>query len=243
MDETQLLLSRLDDLINQYYYGKTSYMGFLNETETSLACSYLKNRGVEFRVFGGYPTALRNFLCVGSCDDGDFPFECLRISSKGKKEISHRDFLGSLMGLGIKRECIGDILLLNQKEAVAFVRVEITPHIIRDLKFVGREPVNVNYYDGDVSTFSANVEETRIIVSSMRLDNIVSSCIGSSRSLSSELISSGKVFVNMIEEKKPSKIITEDDIISIRGYGKFIVGTINGKTKRDRLIVSLLHYI
>ncbi len=243
MDEAKLLLSRVDDIVEQYYCGITGYLGFLNETETSLVCSYLRNSGVESRIFGGYPMAIRNFLCIGDCEDSDFPIDCLLISSKGKKKLTHRDFLGSLMGLGIKRECVGDIILLNETDAVVFVRSEITTHIIRDLRYIGREAVSITEYKGDAGSLCAKTEELQIIITSMRLDNFVSSCTKTSRSVATELISSGSVFLNQIEEKKPSRIIKDKGIISIRGYGKYIVGNIIGKTKSGRLVVSVLHYI
>lgn len=244
MDETKLLLSRLDDLVCQSYSDGLASMGFLNERECAVSVGYLKNLGVDFSVYGGYKNASRVFVCVSS-DESQFmfPIKTLRVSSKGMRELSHRDYLGSLMGLGIKRECIGDIVTLNEKEAIVFVREEIAEHIIRDLDKVGREYVVVSNYKGDTDSLSSKTENLKLIVTSMRTDNFVSSCINSSRTEALKLLSADMVFVNYLQVNKPAQTIKEGDVVSIRGYGKYIVGSLSGKTRSDRLVINVLHYI
>lgn len=218
-------------------------MGFLNERECAVAVSYLRSRGVPFSLYGGYKNATRVYVSVPYAETADYPISVLKITSKGSKELTHRDYLGSLMGLGIKRECIGDIVTVSTKEAIAFVRDDIAEHIIRDLYRVGRETVSVCEYTGDTDNLCSATEELSLIVTSMRVDNFVSACINSSRTQAAELISSDMVFVNYIQASKPSQNISEGDVISIRGYGKFIVGGLSGRTKRDRLVIKVLHYI
>lgn len=243
MDEAQLLLSRLDDLIGDSEYGVTGYLGFLNEMDTATASAYLRGRTPIFGIFGGYPLATRSYISVGFAEESDYPITALEIRSNGRRDLTHRDFLGSVMGLGIKRECVGDIVLRDSRNAVIFVRNEIADHIMRELRYVGHEPVTVLPYSGNTSELSLRTEELRLIVSSMRLDNFVSACINRSRSDAVEMISSDMVFLNYIQEKKPSHSVSEGDIVSIRGYGKYIVGALSAKTKRDRLVISVLHYI
>ncbi|MBQ8000484.1 MAG: hypothetical protein IJ298_04615 [Ruminococcus sp.] len=243
MDETQLLLSRLDDLIYSCGYNGDSYIGFLNERECSLAVSYLRNRRIEFSMDGGYPNATRMYICVSDISEPIFPITALQIKSKGNRELTHRDYLGSLMGLGIKRECIGDIIAVSNNEAVVFVRDDISEYIIRELDRVGREPVTVCLYSGDTDNLNSKTEELNLIVTSMRADNFVSACINSSRTEAARLISSDLVFLNYVQVNKPSQSINEGGIISIRGHGKYIVGALSGKTKRDRLVIKVLHYI
>ena len=244
MDESQLLISRLEDLIWESEYSTGGFIGFLNEREAALACSYLKKRYVDYSVFGGYQNASRVYLCVNSHADAcDYPISALFVSSKGKRELTHRDYLGSLMGIGIKRECVGDIVLQGTKSAVIFLRNEIVSYVLGELEKVGNEPVSVELFSGNTSTFGINTEELRIIVSSMRVDNILSSLLNISRNESSSLISDDKVFVNYFQVTKPSSILNDTDVLSIRGYGKFIIGNISGKTKRDRLILNVFRYI
>ncbi len=244
MTELQLLFSRVDDVILDAEYGGDGFLGFLNEMEASQVSSYLKNRGVDFTLFGGYPQATRVYLSVNCFNNNDsFPITPVIISSKGSRSLSHRDYLGSIMGLGIKRECVGDIILLSDTQAVVFVRSEMFVHIKRDLDKVARDSVTVSVYTGDTSTLSSEKEELRLIVSSMRIDNIVSSLINCSRSKASELIAQDCVFCNYFQVKKPSLNICTGDVISIRGYGKFIIGENAGKSRRDNLIINVLHYV
>lgn len=244
MDDTQLLLSRIDDLIEDYYYGKTSFIGFLNESELSVCCRYLKNRYIEFSVFGGYPDSTRAYLFLGAdFDKENVPIRTLSIESTSQNELTHRDYLGSLMGLGIKRECIGDILILKKGQALVFVREEIADYIKSELKSVRRDSVKVSDYELDTSNFTVKKDEVTFTISSLRVDNIVSSLARCSRSEAVALIEDDKVFVNHLSIKKPSANISEDDIISIRGIGKFIYKGISGTTRKGNLIISVLHYI
>ncbi len=244
MTDSQLLISRIEDAILSSEYGEPSFLGFLNEVEAAEACGYLKNRRVNFTLSGGFPQASRVYLCI--CDSTDsvrFPITALSIKSTGSKPLTHRDFLGSLMGLGIKRECIGDILLSSDNQAVVFVREDMAPHIIRDLDKVSRDRVKVSYYSEDIESLCNRTEDSRIIVSSMRIDNLVSSLVGCSRSVASELIKNDKIFCNYLLVKKPSLVIVKDDIISIRGYGKYIIGDFAGKSRRDNIILNISRYV
>ncbi len=243
MDEAKLLLSRLDDLVYSCKYGSCTCLGFLNERECSTAVSYFRNRGVDYTLYGGYKNATRVYICVTLNAEPEFPITALKITAKGSKVLTHRDYLGSLMGLGIKRECIGDIVKLTDKEAVVFVRNDIAEHIMRELDKVGRESVTVVVYTGDTDNLSSKTEELSLIVTSMRIDNFVSACINSSRAEADRLISSDMVFVNYLQVSKPAQTVSEDDVITIRGYGKYIVGALTGRTKRDRLVIKVLHYI
>ncbi len=244
MTELQLLLSRVEDVILNAEYGSDSFMGFLNEIEAAHVSSYLKNRGVDYTFFGGYPQASRVFLCISLSDNTpQFPITPVLISSKGSRPLMHRDYLGSLMGLGIKRECVGDIVLLSDTQAVVFVREEMFPHIERDLDKVARDSVTVSIYTGDTTTLSSTTENIRLVVSSMRIDNILSSLINCSRSKAIDLIASDCVFCNYFQMKKPSHSVCTGDVISVRGYGKFIIGENVGKSRRDNLIINVMHYV
>ncbi|MDO5123747.1 MAG: YlmH/Sll1252 family protein [Eubacteriales bacterium] len=248
MDETRLLQSRLDDLIDASREESYAYLGFLNEKEASFASGYLKNLHLCFNLYGGYENATRVFVCVCSDDYTAFdvtlyPIKALMIESSGFKKLSHRDYLGSLMGLGIKRECIGDILSVDEHRAVAFVRDEICYYVISQLEAVGREKVKVYEYSGSTDKLCTKHEELTFIVTSMRIDNIVSSLCKVSRSEAVSLIESDKVFVNYSIPSKVSCCVSFGDTVSIRGYGKFKLVMQTNTTKRDRLVIKVLHYI
>lgn len=143
-------MSRLDDCIESYYSGDFTYLGFLNESEIAICSAYLRNRYVDFSLYGGYPDSTRAFIILGTDVDIDrVPIRPLMISDNSCDELTHRDYLGSLMGLGIKRECIGDIRILQKGKAVIFVKEEIARYIINELKNVKRALVSVCEYMGN----------------------------------------------------------------------------------------------
>ncbi|MGN0452734.1 MAG: YlmH/Sll1252 family protein [Ruminococcus sp.] len=248
MDEIKLLQSRIDDLVREASSGKYTYIGFLNEKEASVANSYVKNKGVHFAFNGGYEGASRVVLLVSddeySLYDHDLlPFSALIVKARDGAKLSHRDYLGSFMSLGIKRECVGDIVSLDSSTAVVFLLKEMSAFILSELSGVGGESVKVDYYKGSTEKFADKYEQLSVIVSSMRADSVVSACAKVSRSESTKLISSDSVFINYSVTTKVSQTVNFGDIISIRGFGKFKIVKQVTTTRRDRLVLSVLHYI
>lgn len=241
MDETRLLLSRLDDLVYKYYCGEAVGFGFLNEQEVSVAHNYLNNLNIEHSFFGGYDNSQRNFLYLDENVSESGDITALKIALKGEYELTHRDFLGSLMGLGITRECVGDILL-KDGFAVVFVRAEISDYILQNLSTVGRATVTVSFFEGDKSELAPITEDIEVLITSMRVDNFVSTVCKCSRQTASEYISRGSVFLNYSEVQKPSKNLCSGDTLSIRGFGKYKIGEILRNTKSGRLVLSVLQY-
>ena len=146
------------------------------------------------------------------------------------------------MNLGIERSCIGDIVV-NEGKAVCFVKDEIKDYIVSQISKVGR--VGVRIVDGislDID-FTDSIEKLSLIVSSMRLDAIVAAITKLSREKSANTILSGKVLTNYSENKNVSHQLKTDDILTIRGYGKFVIKEQTGFTKKDRLKIVINHYI
>ncbi len=240
MDENRLLLSRLDDLVAGFYDGKTEGLGFLNELEVSVAHNYLSNLGVEHCFYGGYSGATRMFLYISDSPVRE-DISTLKIAHGGGVSLSHRDYLGSLMGLGIVRECIGDIII-KENYAVAFVRSEISDYVFNNLSSVGRTKVSVCKYDGDLSNLASAFTEVEVLLSSMRIDNFVASVCKCSRQQAVERINSDCVYVNYSCNLKPSKALAFGDTVSIRGFGKFKIGEILRFTKSGRQVLSVKQY-
>ncbi len=248
MDEVKLLCSRIDDILESFKGDTVASIGFLNESEASVAASYVKNKGVYYNFQGGYEGALRVMLLISSdeyylYDDSILPFEALHIRARKGTKLTHRDYLGSLMGLGIKRHCIGDIVTLDESSAVVFVLKKMSSYIINELKKVGREGISVSYFSGSLNSLCNKHEKINVIVTSMRIDNIVSAFAKVSRSESIGLINSDKVYINYSIPLKISNLVHFGDTISIRGYGKFKILEQITTIKRDRLVLSVLHYI
>ena len=170
-------------------------------------------------------------------------FEVIRIILPNNIKYEHREFLSGIMKLGIKREKFGDILV-TEYGADIIVFSEISKILLEDLKTLTRfkksdiSIVNI----GELMQKEIEFEELEIIVSSIRLDNFVSELAKCSRAQASELIKTGRVFLNYINEFKDSKRINQKDIITIRGKGKFIFEDIEKETKSGRLLIKIKKY-
>lgn len=154
--------------------------------------------------------------------------------------ISHRDVLGSLMNLGIKRCKIGDIITGTQ--VFAEVKSEITAYIIQNLTKIRNRNVKAEVYEGSVERIY-EFEEIPLTVSSLRADCIIGGLVKLSRENAKAAILSGRISVNARPLENPSKCLSEGDVISVRGSGKYLFFSVNGATKKDRLKIVIKKYI
>lgn len=189
----------------------------------------------ERRVFRMYPTALAGdaILAVPAV-------AVLQMTWDPRFDIlTHRDLLGALMGLGIKRDKIGDILL-ESGSALLFADKPLADYIAQNLTQAGKASLSVReiLYD-DLDVPKVRVETVRTTVSSPRLDSLAAACFGLSRTKMAPLIESGRVFVNWKPALKGGILLQEGDVISIRGLGRGRVETFGHRTKKDRLTVTL----
>lgn len=238
------LFSRVDDALNlSQIRHKPSFLGFLNEREQYIVSRQFCFAGDRMTFFGGYDNAARKVLCAYDYDisDEDFPIDKLCYKFRKEDSLSHRDFLGSLMGLGIERSCVGDIIVGDGYAAV-FVKSEVSDYIKSQLSKIGRAGVKlIPENECDVS-YEPDTEVLSYIVSSMRLDSVVSAITRLSRAKAASLINSGKVFTNYSENCKVSYFLKPDDILTIRGNGKFIIQEQSSTTKKGRLKINIVHY-
>lgn len=238
------LISRAEDIAALSLTRKKPYfLGFLNEREQYIINNQLPFYNQYISYFGGYDNAARKFLCFyeGEVEDSDFPISGIYFKFRKSDRLSHRDFLGALMNLGIERNCVGDIIV-NEGEAVCFVKNEIKDYIESQISKVGRIGVKIVSENECNIDYSEDIEELTLIVSSMRLDVIVAAITKLSREKTANLILSGKVFLNYSENKNVSCFLNADDIISIRGYGKFVLKEQTGTTKKGRIKIIINYY-
>jgi len=194
---------------------------------------------------GIFKDADRRMLAFSSGDEPTiYPIDLLRITNKSKfSKVDHKDYLGSIMSLGIKREKLGDLII---KDDVCYAPVcsDISSYIINNLSKIKNCPCEVSLYDYILNDIpDRKLGEKIIIATSFRLDGMVSALCNISRNNSVELISSGKILVNYSQCTKKDKVINNDDTLTIRGYGKFIVSDIIGSTQKGRLKVVIKQYI
>lgn len=195
-----------------------------------------------FGVFEEFDRAMLAFSCYDE-ENLNYPIDVLKITNKSKfKELKHSDYLGAIMSLGIDRELLGDIVV---KENCAYVPVveDISDYIIYNLSSIGKSPCSITKLeDYSLDLPKISFEEKSIIVSSLRVDNVVSALCNISRSKALELIEQKKVFLNYIEILRKDKLVNLDDTLTIRGYGKFKICNFLGKTQRERIKVLMKKY-
>ncbi len=171
----------------------------------------------------------------------DFPITPVEIAfTQFSKALSHRDFLGSVLGLGITREKIGDIIV-EDKRAVVFAESRIAEYIAANLEYVGHTKVGANLLDSYEPPCKTAAEK-KITVASLRLDAVLCSCFNMSRNKVSDLIRGEKAYVNWLGTDKSSKQLSEGDVVTLRGNGRLRIKEINGKTKKDRILLTVEIY-
>lgn len=161
-----------------------------------------------------------------------------------KGTYSHKDYLSGIMKLGIKREKIGDILVFEDGADIV-ISSEISKYILSNLGQLTRfAKSKIEQLEIDkIRTPNIEKKEIRIVVTSLRIDNVVSELANCSRSVTNEMISNQRIFVNYENETRNSKQINENDIIVIRGKGKFFIENICGETKKGKIAVIVQKYI
>lgn len=167
----------------------------------------------------------------------------IRIELPHNIKYEHREYLSGIMKLGIKREKFGDILV-NENGADIVSLVEVSDYLINGLKDLTRfQKAQINFVNiNELKKVETEFESFEIIVSSIRLDNFVAELANCSRTKAEEIIKIGRVFINSINELKPSKKIVINDIITIRGKGKFIFDGIEKETKSGKFLVNMRKY-
>ncbi len=243
--DADLLNARINDTADiALRTNKPKFLGFLSFEQSALAQKILKNRNVSFRLFGGYVNAQRVMLgCFPEwAKDFDFPISAITFTYRKEFSLSHRDFLGSLMALGITRETVGDILVEDGR-AVVFLTNEVCDFVLNEITKIGKIGVTVTRGFEGILPKNCVLAEFSDTVASCRADCVVSALASVSRTKANELIEMGYVSVNSLVCQKTTKEISENDIVTIRGKGKFIIVSLTSKTKKQRIVLVYKKYI
>lgn len=248
--EDKLLLAKLWDKIQTGMRRSiTSNTGFLSPRELEM-CRYLFGTAPGLTTFGGYEDAERkmlvylpDYLDESYLSGEDCPLVCLRATFYEADKLSHRDFLGALMGAGITRECIGDICV-GEGRCDFFVTAEIAPYILQNLTEAGRTKLRISAIDlAQMQLPEPKVQQIRDTLASLRLDSVIASGFRIGRSLAATHIAAGKAAIDGLPCEKPDKAVTEGCKISVRGLGKIKLQSVNGQTKKGRISVMIERYI
>lgn len=223
---------------------------FLSPQQQAQALDLLRLSGVSESAYvlrGGYEGAERKIILFLpdwlEAESAESPIRCLRASFREDEKLTHRDFLGSLMGLGIVREKIGDILV-SPDSADLLVLDSVAQFLLQSWTSAGRAKLRVSAVEPDHLHIPAvQRKEVRDTVSSLRLDAVASSGFRLARGKAAALIESGKVQLNWRECVKPDKPLEAGDVVSARGFGKFELAEVGGLTRKGRVSIVLRVYV
>lgn len=251
--EDRLLISRVFDKAELAgKTGRPACTDFLDPHQQMVLDKALAGyEYIQYSYFGGYGPAERALAVIlpDYMEDDSYLEQCaqylriLHIIPSSRDKLSHRDYLGALLALGIKREKAGDILV-HDEYADIFVLSEIAGFVQANLERVGNCKVSVSVNEPEQLTApEQKVKEISATVASLRLDCIAGPGFGMSRSKAAEFIKAGKLSLNWEVTDNPSRMVREGDTISIRGKGKIVLESIGGKTKKDRTGILIKKYI
>ena len=248
MDKEDLLLQkRLSELANRSYgQNMFTFTDFLSLPELDLFYQnepQLRYAGVT--VFGGTPEADRKVIRFGNPDElgyeEEFPICCIVIEpllEKFGEILNHRDYLGALMNLGIERENLGDIFIKG-KVGYVFCLHRIAEYILENLTQVRHTHVKTNILEKTEDFIKKEMEEIEVLTASERIDGVISKIFHFSRSESIELFRGKKIYVNSRLCENNSYTLKPSDVISVRGYGKFVYNGVGHETKKGKLSVKI----
>ena len=190
-------------------------------------------------LFGGFEDAERKMVAfLPEFEEPLFPIMAVRLTSPRMGALSHRDFLGSILSLGIKREKCGDIII-NDDSCYILLHEDVASFVASSLTRVGKEGVRAELVSLDaVPVPKRTFKPITGTVSSLRLDAVVSLFAGKGRGKASEMVTGGIVFVNGILAQKCDMRLSDGDVISVRGKGKATL-SLGGTSKKDRFFITL----
>lgn len=241
-------MSRVLDKLREAERGVPAHTSFLSPAEQESVKRLLKLCGHPRHVFlGGYAEAERRvcvFLPDWQEEDGiEPPFAALRCRWQSGEKLSHRDFLGGLMGQGIEREKLGD-LLVNEDFCDLLVMEELRAYLRQNFDSAGRSRLRVEEIDlSELCPPQKQVKEIRDTVSSLRLDAVLSTGFSVSRGKAAELISAGRVEVNHTLCQKSDRSVAEGDVFTCRGLGKCVLTQVGGQSKKGRTMIVMERFI
>lgn len=242
MEELELFKNRISSYIDKAYTGGVSLLMFLDEAKLGILNQEIKkNPTLNISYYGGFKNSDRVRAIISSdiASSENYKIVVFKIIyNKRYYTISHRSVLGSLMSLGIKRECIGDIIIDNNLDAYFACTKEISGFIKENLHSIGGAQIELIEEVNEIENI-VRYEDKLHFLSSLRLDVIIAAAYNFSRSEALDYIKNGLVFINHINIFNPSHIVKELDEISVRHKGRVKLSSINGNSKSGRLAVTL----
>lgn len=251
MTEEEVLQKRLTELAQKSYQnGIYTFTNFLSQAQLEIFGQMKRELSYAgITLFGGMEETERQVVRFGSQEqlgyEEAFPIVCLVMEPlilKFADELTHRDFLGALMNLGIERELLGDIIV-RERTGYLFCLERIAPYIMEQLDQVRHTHVRVYEAKELPDSIHPVLKEQTIVVNAERLDAVIAKLYHLSRSQSLTLFREKKIFVNGRQCENNSYVCKEQDSVSVRGYGKFLFAQILGTTGKGRLSIRIMQYV
>lgn len=235
--------------------NKIQYTDFLDMYQISLVQNFLRKIQItNCKLYGGYEEAERKIVIIYPENYTESMIEKnynkmlkivrIQLPEEEKGKYTHRNYLGGIIKLGMKREKVGDILV-SEDGADILVKEETVETLKQELGTLTRfENAKIEIVElQELREQEIKVEEMNIIVPSLRLDNFVSDLARTSRNKAVQIIDSERVFINGQNETKASKQVKLGDVITIRGKGRFVVKEFGGNTRSGRTVVKIEKYV
>lgn len=252
--EERILLGRvLDKLELAQSRGVPSHTPFLSPGEQASVTGLLNAWGRPRSLFwGGYPGSERN-ICLFPADwqeeedllsGPETPLAAIEAKFPADAPLTHRDILGSLMGLGLTRQVLGDILLPQPGVCQVVALGEALPILLSQWESAGRYRVSLSEIPLEqLSPKPAQVKTIRDTVAALRLDAVAASAFSLSRAKAAALIASGRMSLNHQECLKADRAVAEGDVLTCRGLGKCVVKEVAGQSKKGRILLVIERYV
>ncbi|MDE5933875.1 MAG: hypothetical protein K2H40_15525 [Lachnospiraceae bacterium] len=261
--ESIQLKNRLLELADKSYSrGIYTYTPFLSLSQQQVFYAIKEELSYAgYSMEGGAPVCERKMIRFGSPEnlgyDEEYPIAVMQIQPvmpKFADKLTHRDFLGAIMNLGIERSTIGDIFVQGQGSGqeqsgiqrtnsgqcgILFCQQSIVPYLLENLRQIKHTNIKCQVVGGEIALRSAEPEKITVTVSSARIDSVIAKLYHISRSQSLALFSAGRIFVNGIVMENNSYQLKKDDAVTVRGYGKFLYYGQAGETKKGKEKVSV----
>ena len=248
-DDEQLLYKRLIELSNRAYQNNIyCFSDFLSLSQQEVLYQAARDKAfapIKYELFGGYENCERQMARFGSeADFGyevDFPIKCIKVEPLAKKfarEYTHRDYLGSLMSLGIDRKKFGDIFV-DGMDAYMYVDDSTADYLLENFVSVGRNAVKCSFSELPDSYKKAALKEVTIQVASPRADAVIAKVYNLSRKDTIPYFTEKKVSVNGHIVENNDKLLAAGDTVSVRGFGKFNLINEGGLSKKGKLNLNV----
>ncbi len=234
----------LDLIARSERTGKWCYSGFLSQAEQEDLLRCPEAAGASYFLTGGYEDAERKILAAGNEEEAgpaEPPIRVIAVEPRSRRfaeELTHRDYLGAILGLGIERNMTGDILI-RDGQAWFFCLESVADLLTANLEQVRRTAVKATLAAPDIPELQPRYMTLKLNVASERLDAVTAAFAGVSRGQADALFAAEKVFVNGRVTTDKGARLKEGDILTVRGVGKAVYDGIEQETKKHRLWVCL----